>query len=245
MNVVLNTGIKAVVTVSVSLLMLGCSSRLPPPAAGITRLDQQMLPVPGRADTASASVNSAYSLGAFDEIRIDVFGIEALSGQNVQVDASGRIAFPLVGTIDAVGKTPGELASLIQSQLRGSYVRDPRVTVNLTKSVSQLITVEGEVKEPGIYPVLGKMTLLKAIASARGTTEYSKLSQVVVFRTVSGQRYAALYDIRAVRTGAYTDPDIFPGDIVMVGESRARRLFRDFLQIAPLLSTPIIVALQN
>lgn len=233
------------VTVSGSLLLLGCSSTLPPAAPGITRLHQEVLPAPDRTDLGAASVVSSYSLGAYDEIRIDVFGIDALSNQNVQVDASGRIAFPLVGTIEAAGKTPGELATVIQSGLRTSHVRNPQVTVNLTKSVSQLITVEGEVKEPGIYPVLGKMTLLRAIASAKGTTEFSKLNEVVVFRTVDGKSYAALYDIRAVRRGAYADPEIYPGDIVMVGESRGRRLFKDFLQVAPLLSTPIIVALQN
>lgn len=237
--------IKAIITVSASLFLLACSSSLPPVAPGITRLHQEILPAPDHADLASASVVTSYSLGAYDEIRIDVFGIEALSNQNIQVDASGRIAFPLVGTIEAAGKTPSELATFIQSRLRGSFVRHPRVTVNLTKSVSQLVTVEGEVKEPGIYPVLGKMTLLKAIASAKGTTEFSKLNDVVVFRTVGGKSYAALYNIRAVRNGAYQDPEIYSGDIVMVGESRGRRLFKDLLQIAPLLSTPIIVALQN
>lgn len=245
MTVQLNANIKAVATVFGSLLLLACSSTLPPAAPGITRLNQEVLPAPDRTDIASGSVVSFYSLGAYDEIRIDVFGVDALSNQNIQVDASGRIAFPLVGTIDAAGKTPAELSALIQSRLRGTYVRDPQVTVNLTKSVSQLVTIEGEVKEPGIYPIRGKMTLLKAIASAKGTTEFSKLNEVVIFRTVGGQSYAALYDIRAVRNGAYPDPEIYPGDIVMVGESRGRRLFRDFLQIAPLLSTPIIVALQN
>jgi polysaccharide biosynthesis/export protein len=246
MSVVLNASIRAgITTVAASLLLAACSQRLPPPAPGITRLQQEALPVPERADLAAAAVMDSYSLGAYDEIRIDVFGIEALSDQRIQVDASGRISFPLVGTIEAAGKTPGELAAVIQSALRGAYVRDPRVVVNLTKSVSQLITVEGEVKEPGIYPVLGKMTLLRAVASAKGTTEYSRLSQVVVFRTVHGKSYAALYDLRAVRNGAYVDPEIYPGDIVMVGESRARRIFRDFLQVAPLLSTPIIVALQR
>lgn len=223
-------------------MLAACASTLPS-APGITRLDQQTLPAPTRADIGVAG--EEYYLGAYDELRIDVFGIEALSEQEVQVDASGRIAFPLVGTIEAAGKTPAELAALIQSRLRAEYVRDPRVTVNLTKTVSQVVTVEGEVKEPGIYPVVGKMTLLKAVASARGTTEFSKLDEVIIFRTVNGTAYAALYSLRAIRAGAYKDPDVFAGDIVMVGESRGRRLFKDLLQVVPLLSTPLIVALQN
>ncbi|TCP29367.1 polysaccharide biosynthesis/export family protein [Sphingomonas sp. BK235] len=202
-----------------------------------------MLPEPTRADLHSTA--DTYLIGAYDEIRVDVFGVDRLSNQNIQVDASGRISFPLAGTIEAAGQSPAELAALLEARLKAAYVRDPRVTVNLTKIVSQLVTVEGEVKEPGIYPILGKMTLLKAVASAKGTTEFSKLEDVVIFRTVNGKSYAALYNLRAIRSGAYADPLIFSGDIVMVGESRGRRLFKDFLQVLPLLSTPLIVALQN
>lgn len=223
--------------------MTSCAGSLPPPAPGITRLNQETLPEPTRADLHSSA--DTYLIGAYDEIRIDVFGVEQLSNQSIQVDASGRIAFPLVGTIEAAGKSPAELSAILQSRLKAAYVRDPRVTVNLTKIVSQLVTVEGEVREPGIYPILGKMTLLKAVASAKGTTEFSKLNDVVIFRTVNGKSYAALYNLRAVRNGAYADPEIFSGDVVMVGESRGRRLFKDFLQVLPLLSTPLIVALQN
>lgn len=223
--------------------MTSCAGSLPPAAPGITRLSQETLPEPTRADLHSNA--DTYLIGAYDEIRIDVFGVGQLSNQNIQVDASGRIAFPLVGTVEAAGKSPAELASMLQTRLKAAYVRDPRVTVNLTKIVSQLVTVEGEVREPGIYPILGKMTLLKAVASAKGTTEFSKLNDVVIFRTVNGKSFAALYNLRAVRNGTYPDPEIFSGDVVMVGESRGRRLFKDFLQVLPLLSTPLIVALQN
>jgi polysaccharide export outer membrane protein len=231
------------VALSAGYLLLGCSSTLPPAAPGITRLSSEILPAPTRADLASST--GSYSLGAYDEIRIDVFGIASLSNQNVQIDTSGRISFPLAGTIEVAGKTPAEVAAILQTRLRAAYVRNPQVTVNLTKIVSQVVTVEGEVREPGIYPIFTNMTLLKAVASAKGTTEFSKLNDVVVFRTVEGKSYAALYNLRAIRDGGYEDPKIYSGDVVMVGESRGRRLFRDFLQIAPLLSTPIIVALQN
>ncbi len=235
--------IKILFVLSASHLLLACSSALPPAAPGITRLSSEILPPPTRADLASST--ESYLLGAYDEIRIDVFGIPALSNQSFQIDTSGRISFPLAGTVEVAGKTPKEVADILQSRLRVAYVRNPQVTVNLTKVVSQVVTIEGEVKEPGIYPIFTNMTLLKAVASARGTTEYSKLDDVVVFRTVNGKSYAALYNLRSIRNGGYQDPRIYSGDVVMVGESRGRRLFKDFLQIAPLLSTPIIVALQN
>jgi len=67
---------------------------------------------------------------------------------------------------------------------------------------------------------------------------------VVVFRTVDNQRYAALYDLKAIRRGVYADPDIYPNDIVMVGVDRGRRLFRDLLAIIPLITTPLVVAIR-
>lgn len=185
-----------------------------------------------------------YRIGPFDRLMIDVFGIDALSKVEVQTDASGRISFPLAGEIEAAGKTPTELARALATRLRASYIRDPQVTVNLKETVSQVVTVDGEVKEPGLYPVVGQMTLMRAIATAKGTTDLAKLSNVIVFRTVNGQRYAALYNLRAIRQGAYDDPEIYPNDIVVVSDSQARRIFRDALGILPAL-TYVVVALLN
>jgi polysaccharide export outer membrane protein len=116
--------------------------------------------------------------------------------------------------------------------------------VNLVETVSQVVTVEGQVAQPGLYPVVGRMTLLRAIATARGMTQAANQRDVVVFRTVSGQNMAALYNVDAIRRGSYADPDIYANDVVVVGESRARRLFETLLQAAPLLTTPLILLLQ-
>jgi polysaccharide export outer membrane protein len=176
---------------------------------------------------------------------IDVFGIEELSKKEVQTDASGRISFPLAGIIEAAGRTPAEVEEEIEARLRSRYVRDPQVTVNLKETVSQVITVDGQVKRPGLYPVIGKMTLMRAVATAEGTAEFAKLEDVVIFRTVKGQQLAALYDLKAIRRGNYGDPEVFANDVIVVGDSQARRLFRDALQVVPLLTTPLIIALQN
>ena len=168
-----------------------------------------------------------------------------LSRREIQTDASGRISFPLAGTINANDLTTEQLAVEIGNRLRGRYVRDPRVTVNLVESVSRVVTVDGEVREPGRYPVVGRMTLMRAIASARGVSEFARLSEVVVFREVGDQRMAALYNLQAIRNGQYQDPEIFAGDVVMVGNSPGRRLFRDILQAAPLITTPIIALIQS
>ena len=196
------------------------------------------LPEPDRADLFAQ--NRAYLIGPFDKLSIDVFGIEELSRKEVQTDAGGRISFPLAGVIEAAGKTPAELETVLEERLRGRFVRDPQVTVNLKETVSQVITVDGEVKEPGLYPVIGKMTLMRAVATAKGATEFARLQDVVVFRTVNGQKMAGLYNLKAIRRGYYDDPEVFANDVVVVGNSSARRLFKDIIQIVPAIATPLV-----
>ena len=200
------------------------------------------LPAPTVADLIAGE--RPHYVGPFDEISVDVLGLPELSRQ-VRVDAAGHVAVPLAGSIDVTGKSPEELALAIEDRLRSSYVRDPHVTVTVTETVSQTMTVDGEVRTPGIYPVIGRMTLMKAIASAQGTSDIAQTSHVVVFRRVEGQQMAALYDLRAIRLGAYRDPDIYTNDVVVVGESNARRLFPQILQAAGLLMTPLVTVLDN
>ena len=208
---------------------------------GVKVARSAVLPEPTVQDLSSAQ--RPYLIGPFDKLQISVFGIQDLN-LKIQTDASGRISFPLAGEIAAAGKTPIELARIIEGKLRDRYVRDPQVTVNLEETISQQFAIEGEVREPGLYPLVGRMTLLRAVATAKGTGEFAKLSDVVIFRTVGGQRYAGIYDLNSVRRGNYADPDIFPGDVIVVGDSKSRRIFKDVLQAAPALLTPIIVLLR-
>lgn len=209
-------------------------------AADLQVIDATKLPPPDLEDLVE--IDRPYVVGPFDKLVIDVFGMEELSGRKIQVDAAGRISFPLVGIVTAAGKTPAEIERSLTEGLAASYVRNPQVTVNLEETISKVVTVEGQVKKPGLYPVVGRMTLLRAIALSGGTDEFSKLNEVIIFRTVKGQQLAALYNLKAIRVGAYEDPEVYPNDVVVVGESRARRMFKDILQIMPLFTTPIIVA---
>ncbi len=195
------------------------------------------LPAPGRADLTAGDRPSL--IGPLDTILIDVFNVPDLS-REVQVDASGRISMPLAGTIDARGKTAEELASAIEASLRGRYIRNPQVTVNIKSSVSQVVTVDGQVIEPGLYPVTNQMTLMRAIASAKGLAEFARQEDIVILRTVNGRRMAGLYNIAAIRNGVYDDPPIYANDVIVVGDSPQRRLFRDFVSLSPLLAAPLI-----
>lgn len=208
------------------------------PTSSVQAFTAGNLPEPERGDLIAQ--NRPYLIGPFDKLSIDVFGIEELSRKEYQTDAGGRISFPLAGVVDAAGHTPAELETILEERLRGRFVRDPQVTVNLKETVSQVITVDGEVKEPGLYPVIGRMTLMRAVATAKGTTEFAQLQNVVVFRTVGGQKMAGLYNLQAIRRGNYDDPEVFANDVVVVGDSSARRLFKDVVQIVPAIATPLV-----
>ena len=190
------------------------------------------------------SASRPYLVGPFDKLRIDVFGVEDLQ-RDVQIDASGNLSFPLIGTVDVAGMTPNELAQSIRQRLEGQYIRNPHVTVNLLETVSQAVTVDGQVNDPGVYPVVGQMTLMRAVATAGGVGEFARLSDVVVFRRTNGQKMVGLYNLEGIRRGNYPDPPIYANDVVIVGESPARRMFENIIQGSSLLTTPLIIALRN
>jgi len=207
----------------------------------LTLVASDELPAP--EGMAPGSEARTFRVGPFDKLSVSVFGIPELS-QTVQVDAAGRIALPLVGAIQAVGLTPAEVSERVVQELRGRYVRNPQVAVNVDETSSQVITIDGQVNEPGVYPVLGRMTLVRAIASAKGTGEFARVQDVVLFRKVGERQMAALYNLDAIRRGTYSDPDVYPNDVIVVGDSPSRRRFRDFLQASPILVAPLIAILQ-
>ncbi len=200
------------------------------------------LPPPSGAGLIVAS--SPYHIGPFDKLEITVFGVPELSGK-FQVDAAARLSLPLAGTVDAAGLTPTELAQAIDARLRGNFDRTPQVSVNLEETTSQVYTVDGQVGQPGSYPALGNITLMRAVANAKGAGEFARLDDVVVFRSVNGRPMAALYNLGAIRRGVYSDPKIYANDIVVVGDSKAKRLFQQFIQMFPLLTTPLVIGLER
>ena len=211
-----------------------------PEPLSVTKLAE--LPPPTGADLVVAS--SPYHIGPFDKLDVTVFGVPELSGK-FQVDAAARLSLPLAGTIDAAGLTPAQLAQAIDQRLRGNYVKNPQVSVNLDETTSQVYTVDGQVGQPGSYPALGNITLMRAVANAKGTSEFARLDDVVVFRSVNGKQLAALYSLTAIRRGVYADPKIYPNDIIVVGDSQARRKFQQFTQMFPLLTTPLVIGAER
>jgi polysaccharide biosynthesis/export protein len=194
--------------------------------------------------SSSTQTLEEYRIGPLDELSITVFQETDLSLEKVPVDASGNILFPLIGLVEASGKTSRELSALIAEKLASRYLVDPQVLVNISKSSSQVVTVEGQVVKPGRYEISGQMTLLSAIASAEGPAPTARLDEVLVFRTIGSERFGARFDLRAIRDGRADDPIIRGNDIVVIGASRAKAIYRDVLTALPGLGS-IFIALQQ
>lgn len=181
--------------------------------------------IPAGADSNAAQ---EYVIGPLDTVSVDVFQEPDLSAKEVQVDAAGNVLLPLVGTVHAGGKTATTLAAEIKGRLT-RYVVKPSVTVT-ANSITQKVTIEGEVNQPGVYEIKGNSSLVEALAMARSPTELAALDQVVVFRTVGSERTGAAFNLQRIRAGIDPDPVIIGGDRIVVGYSAVKGAWRDFLR---------------
>ena len=175
-----------------------------------------------------------YLIGAQDKLDVNVFQIMDLS-KSVVVESNGSILLPLIGQVEASGRTVKALSEDIAAKLGEKYVKDPLVTVTVTESASRKVTVDGAVMQPGIYPIVGNTTLTQAVALARGTIEDANLRQVAIFRNEGDKRLAAVFDLSAIRTGKMPDPAIQPNDVIVVDTREGRRILRSLGALAPFL----------
>lgn len=235
---------KRLVSVAAVLAVLvgGCAEDRFIGRPGLTISQQTEMPPPSATDLVSEPRPQV--LGPFDQVSVDVFGLPEFS-RTVTIDRSGNISLPLAGEIPAAGKTPAQLGQTVTRQLQANHVRDPRVSINVTQVVSQVITVSGQVRAPGLYPVTGRMTLMRAIARAQGTSDVARENMVMVFRRVNGQDLVGLYDLRAIQRGMYEDPEVFASDVVQVDESQSRRVFGLLIQSSPILVAPLVAILNR
>lgn len=192
---------------------------------------------------SAASPVRQYTIGPLDKLGITVFGERDLSTDQAQVDATGNLSLPLVGTLVADGKTSNALEAEIRQRL-ARYIVNPQVSVLVLTSVSQRVVVEGDVNEAGVYQIQGRSTLLEVLALAKGASNVSDARRVAVFRTVGNQRMGAMFDLIAIQNLEAKDPEILSGDIIVVGHSSRRGAWRDFLTAAPALGLFVVLANQ-
>ena len=176
-----------------------------------------------------------YKIAPLDKLAIKVFKADDLSG-DYDVDLAGHISMPLVGQVEAANLTTEQLDQKLAQLLGAKYFEHPDVSVAIKESTAHVVTLDGAVTQGGQYPVAGPMTLIQAVALAHGTTEDANARRVAVFRTVGGQRQAAAFDLTAIRRGEATDPQIYPGDIVVVDGSKVKEVEKQILRSIPLLA---------
>ncbi|PHP16417.1 polysaccharide biosynthesis protein GumB [Sphingobium sp. IP1] len=183
-----------------------------------------------------ASPRRPYYIGPEDKISIRVFQEPDLSFDELQVDSGGNINFPLIGELAVSGKTPNELGAMIASRLGQNFIRDPQVMVGIVQSVAQRVTVSGNVMKPGVYEIAGTSSLLEAVSRAEGLTRVAVKDQVLIFRTIDGQRSGAIFNLALIEEGRAPDPQILGGDQIVIGFSAVKGTYRDFLTAAPLFN---------
>ncbi len=181
-----------------------------------------------------------YRIAPDDVLRISIYHEPGLSLEDARVTAAGMVRMPLVGDISVAGLSAEEAGDVIAGRLGQRYLVSPQVTVFVKQAVGRRITVDGEVREPGLFPFAGRLTLSQAVAMAKGPTRIASLGQIVVVRQEEGQRKAAMFSLAAIRKGEAADPEILPGDMVIVGLSRARAILGGALLAAPALATGFI-----
>jgi polysaccharide export outer membrane protein len=179
------------------------------------------------------ALDSDYKIAPLDKLTIKVFKADDLSG-DYDVDLAGHISLPLVGQVDAVNLTTAQLDDKLTALLGEKYFEHPDVSVAIKESTAHVVTVDGAVQQSGQFPIAGSMTLVQAIALAKGTTEDANARRVAVFRMIGGQRQAAAFDLTAIRRGQAADPQIYAGDIVVVDGSRIKAIQKEIMQVWPL-----------
>jgi polysaccharide biosynthesis/export protein len=163
-------------------------------------------PAPAR----SGAVATEYRLVPGDKLRIEVYKDAQLS-QNVQVRPDGKITLPLANDVDAAGQTPTELREAIVAALK-PFMSNPTVTVMVVETVPPVVYVMGEVNSAGPQPLVGKMDVLQALATAKGFKDFADTKNIVIRR---GTQVIKFNYNDAVK-GKATPLLLQPGDTIVV-----------------------------
>lgn len=222
-----------VAVLATSLAGCGGSNFRPEKAIAVTPVTGGAMPAPSLRETELRAAE--FPLGVSDTVAVRVFGAPDFN-VDVAVDPTGAVSVPLIGDVPASGKTTRQLAADIAERLGARYVRDPNVTVSLVEATSRRVTLDGAVKIPGRYALTGPTTLTEAISLGQGVGDSGRASEVIIFRTVRGERYAARFSLTEIRGGRAVDPEVFGNDVIVVADDRTRALLQDVVQLAPLLS---------
>jgi polysaccharide export outer membrane protein len=157
-----------------------------------------------------------YRIGPQDLLRIDVWKELEIS-RTVPVRPDGKISLPLLNDVQAAGLTPMQLAGVIGEGLK-KYITDPQVTVTVSEINSRRIYVTGEVSKAGAFPLLPNMTVLQALSSSGGFTQFARIKNIYVLRKEEGKDVKYPFNYKDVVSGKKPEQNILlqPGDVIVV-----------------------------
>lgn len=163
-----------------------------------------------------ADNDTQYKIGPQDVLRIDVWKETEIT-RTVPVRPDGKISLPLLNDIQAVGLTPMQLANAISEGLK-KFITAPQVTVSVSEINSRRVFVTGEVTRPGTFPLLPDMTVLQALSSSGGFTQFAKMKKIYILRTESGRQVKHSFNYKEAVDGKNPEQNILlePGDVIVV-----------------------------
>jgi polysaccharide export outer membrane protein len=164
----------------------------------------------------AATADPNYTIGPQDVLDISVWKEPELT-RSVPVRPDGKISLPLLNDVQAAGLTPSQLAALITTNLK-KFVTAPQVTVIVTAINSQRVFIIGEVLRPGAFPLLPGMTVLQALSSAGGFTQFASLSKIYILRNEDGKQTKHPFNYKAAINGKQVDQNFLmkAGDQIVV-----------------------------
>jgi polysaccharide export outer membrane protein len=168
------------------------------------------------SSSSGPQADIAYKIGPQDMLQIDVWKEPEIT-RLVPVRPDGKITLPLLNDVQAAGLTPMELASVISDGLK-KFINNPQVTVSVSTINSRRVYVTGEVTKPGAFPMLPNMTVLQALTSAGGFTQFAKIKSIYILRTEGGKQIKVPFNYKSVVEGKKPEENIElqPGDTVVV-----------------------------
>ncbi|MBF0171541.1 MAG: polysaccharide export protein [Nitrospinae bacterium] len=159
-------------------------------------------------ESAAAQVAGEYRIGVGDALNIMVFGEPEMSVQEALVRGNGKVSYPLLGEVDAAGKTALEVERIIIDRLQEGYLKDPKVTVSIARY--RMIYVRGEVNTPGAYPYTEGLTVDRGVTLAGGFSERGDPDKVTLIREDDPDNPLKNVTLQE---------KVGPGDVIIVGES--------------------------
>lgn len=184
-------------------------------ALSVWAQDKGTAPMP--APVKAVTDDPSYTIGPEDVLNVSVWKEPDFSNAAVPVRPDGMVSLPLLGDVQAAGKTPSQLSDDLTSKLK-KYIEEPRVTVVVTGMNSRRVYILGEVNHPGPMGMSANMTVLQAISAAGGPTAYANTKKITVLRNDQGKQAKYLFNYKEVIRGNNQDQNIQlkPGDTIVV-----------------------------